>query len=262
MGYINIWRAGLARTQQFTWELAVPSHGKGGKAEPWLQSSLGLQGGGGPQLQGASQPCTSSWAQTLPRRDLPAAGEERIQDKQESTQGAKRKGAMGTGMGVAPEQEQHHWASAARESSSSERTLGAGVSPSASPGTVGQMLLLPVMCRRASSHAASKSKAAGKSLSPLQEQLIWRTCERGGSRGVERGLAPSWWGMGQLPPEGQATEPAKPDPGEELAAGRGAVSTRTQHSPCPAAACPASAAPSPLRHLYSCPHPLLAEDEE
>lgn len=58
-------------------------------------------------------------------------------------------------------------------------------------------------------------------------------------------LLPAGGGMGQLPMEGQATEPAKPDPGEELAAGRGAVGTGTQHSPCPAAACPASAAPSP-----------------
>lgn len=40
MGYINIWRAGLARTQQFTWELAVLSHGKGGKAETQLQSLI------------------------------------------------------------------------------------------------------------------------------------------------------------------------------------------------------------------------------
>lgn len=66
MGYINIWRAGLARNQQFTWELAVPLHGKGGKAELSLQPLLrastcrrtaatrqapALQGGQGPGLQ-------------------------------------------------------------------------------------------------------------------------------------------------------------------------------------------------------------------
>lgn len=66
MGYINIWRAGLARNQQFTWELAVPLHGKGGKAELRLQPLLrastcrrtaamrqapALQGGQGPGLQ-------------------------------------------------------------------------------------------------------------------------------------------------------------------------------------------------------------------
>lgn len=65
MGYINIWRAGLARNQQFTWELAVPLHGKGGKAELRLQLLLrastcrrtaatrqapALQGGQGPGL--------------------------------------------------------------------------------------------------------------------------------------------------------------------------------------------------------------------
>lgn len=97
--------------------------------------------------------------------------------------------------------------------------------PGAGSGAPGQMLLLPVMCRGASSHVASKSKAAGKSLSTRQEQLIWRTCERPWREPASGGLAPSWRGDGAAARRGgQAAEPANQTPSKERAGGKGAAS--------------------------------------
>lgn len=190
MGYINIWRAGLARTQQFTWELAVPLPGKGGKAEPRLQSSRRAPRWRRTTATGQTSALHEGlgWAQTLPGRDLPAPGEG--QGRHSRGVLKERRGRVRRGQGWFQSRSSIVGSSRPREGSGSERT------PAAGSGAPGQMLLRPVMCRGASSHVASKSKAAGKSLSTLQEQLIWRTCERPWREPGSGGLAPSWRGDG------------------------------------------------------------------
>lgn len=130
------------------------------------------------------------------------------------------------------------------EGSSGKQTPGGDGSPGANSSTAGQMLLLrPVTCWGASSHAASKSKASGNS----REQLIWRTCEELGMRA----LLPAGGGKGQLPrgrghEELQARPPERSWPeGRELRA--------PGHSTHPARSLPLCPATAPLLLPLSSP---------
>lgn len=212
----------MARTQLFTWELAAPLHGRA--AAPVLASGSEVEEDHGHGARAAAhRPCWEGPS---------SPGEGQVQRRQGCTRGARRRGLVGTGTGVAPEQEQHRGL---------QQQLGPGIWRE--PSTAGQMLLHPVPCWGTSSHAASESKQLGRAFP------FTRRGSYGGhvspTAGVGAGGCSQLQGDGAAPYGVNKQQSLPGDPQIGAGGREAAVSTRMQHSP-------SMLQPAPFQPLHPC----------